>query len=129
MQESELIGRIKKPEITKETLYELHKDGWSRGARTDKGVHALCNAIAVKLQISKELLKDSAYDSEVVRFNKLEDKKRVDILKVVNLINSNLPADIRVYTLKLVTQGFDVRKMARSRIYEYIAPYKWFNTG
>ena len=41
---------------------------------------------------------------------------------MINLINSNLPADIRVYTMKLVTQLFDVRKSARCRLYEYITP-------
>lgn len=35
---------------------ELKKAGWGRGARTDKGVHALSNGITVKLAINEELL-------------------------------------------------------------------------
>jgi len=56
------------------------------------------------------------------KFDKLNDKHKIDLSKVTNLINSNLPADIRVYCCKLVTGTFDVRKSARCRLYEYIAP-------
>jgi tRNA pseudouridine38-40 synthase len=35
---------------------ELKKAGWGRGARTDKGVHALSNGVSVKLAISEDYL-------------------------------------------------------------------------
>lgn len=35
---------------------DLKKAGWGRGARTDKGVHALSNGITVKLAINEEYL-------------------------------------------------------------------------
>lgn len=54
--------------------------------------------------------------------NKVECKKLLDVNKVRNIINSNLPVDIKVHTIKFTTQGFDVRKSARCRFYEYIAP-------
>ena len=33
---------------------DLKKIGWTRASRTDKGVHALCNAVACKLEVDKE---------------------------------------------------------------------------
>ena len=33
---------------------KLYKIGWGRGGRTDKGVHAVCNVINVKLCIHKD---------------------------------------------------------------------------
>jgi tRNA pseudouridine38-40 synthase len=44
--------------VGKSTFGDLHQAGWSRGARTDKGVHALCNSISMKLWITKDLLKE-----------------------------------------------------------------------
>jgi len=35
---------------------ELNKISWGRGARTDKGVHALCNGISLKMSIPEEYL-------------------------------------------------------------------------
>ena len=35
---------------------KLYKIGWGRGGRTDKGVHAVCNVINVKLCIHKDYL-------------------------------------------------------------------------
>lgn len=43
--------------ISEHNFDKLEKNSWSRGARTDKGVHALVNGITVKLQITKEFLK------------------------------------------------------------------------
>jgi len=34
---------------------------------------------------------------------------------VINAINANLPQDIHAFTMKLVTNGFDVRKYAKCR--------------
>lgn len=41
---------------------------------------------------------------------------------MIALLNSNLPDDMKVYSVKLVTQLFDVRKSARCRLYEYVLP-------
>lgn len=43
---------------------------WSRAARTDKKVHALCNAISLKLEISTKYIRSES-DKPL---NKLEDK-------------------------------------------------------
>jgi tRNA pseudouridine38-40 synthase len=51
LHESELISLT--------NFEDLKKSGWSRGARTDKGVHALLNGVSAKLSIStKYLIKD-----------------------------------------------------------------------
>ncbi|CAD8178392.1 unnamed protein product [Paramecium pentaurelia] len=121
--ESKLFQALKDSNlIMEQNGNDLSKSGWSRGARTDKGVHALCNSIAVKLCINKEFFKDDIQQNEEEVLSKLKDKAKVDYGKVLNVINSNLPNDIKVHSIKLVTQGFDVRKNARYRFYEYIAP-------
>ena len=40
--------------VSQLTLDKLYKIGWGRGGRTDKGVHAVCNVINVKLCIHKD---------------------------------------------------------------------------
>lgn len=40
--------------ILKTNQDELKRISWSRAARTDKRVHALCNGISVKLEISEK---------------------------------------------------------------------------
>jgi tRNA pseudouridine38-40 synthase len=46
--------------------------------------------------------------------------------KMIAVINSNLPKDIRVFAIKKVTKSFDIRKKARSRVYEYLIPITLF---
>lgn len=60
--------------------------------------------------------------------DKKRDKQLIDFKRVIAIINSNLPQDIRLHAIKLTTQGFDVRKSARSRIYEYICPVSVYRT-
>jgi len=119
----------------------LQKIGWSRAARTDKGVHAVANFVNCKLaftsnfllkdeenaeapgEIPAEVEKAETGDHEV---SKLKDKERIDWAKLVNVINSNLPDSIRVLTTKRITKVFDVKLSARSRIYEYLGPISMF---
>jgi tRNA U38,U39,U40 pseudouridine synthase TruA len=42
--------------------------------------------------------------------------------KIVGAINSNLPADLRVYTYKFVSKSFNVRTKGDARTYEYCMP-------
>jgi len=82
----------------------LQKIGWSRAARTDKGVHAVSNFINCKLSISEKFLKaeENAGSEETKTENKgvskAEDKEKIDWNKVVAVINSNLPDSIRVHS-------------------------------
>ena len=68
---------------------------WSRAARTDKGVSAIGQVVALKMMPKDGILE---------RINKL------------------LPDQIRVLGLKRVTNGFDPRKLCDCRHYEYILP-------
>jgi tRNA U38,U39,U40 pseudouridine synthase TruA len=49
-------------------------------------------------------------------------KKNVDKERIVKLVNSFLPADIRAHGMKLVSKGFCIRKKATSRLYQYCMP-------
>lgn len=43
--------------------------------------------------------------------------KNIDFKKIKNVINSHLPNDIKLFSVKPVTAGFNVRHAARSRKY------------
>lgn len=49
--EDELESALHKAKMIPSHNYGyLHKVGWSRSSRTDKGVHSLCTVIGVKLE-------------------------------------------------------------------------------
>ena len=73
---------------------------WSRSARTDKGVSALC---------------------QVVSMNFLAPEG------VVDKINEHLPSQIRVLGYNRTVKGFDARKACDRRRYEYIFPEWMFD--
>ena len=45
---------------------------------------------------------------------------------IINDLNSELPMDIRVLSIKKVAKHFDMRHGAKTRIYNYIIPSKMF---
>lgn len=49
-------------------------------------------------------------------------KENLDRQKVINAINSKLDKRIRVVSLRMVSQSFNVKNFARSRHYEYLLP-------
>uniref|UniRef100_A0A7S0DBR4 tRNA pseudouridine synthase n=2 Tax=Amorphochlora amoebiformis TaxID=1561963 RepID=A0A7S0DBR4_9EUKA len=75
----------------------LQKIQWSRAARTDKGVSALCQICAMRLVLGDEST-------------------------LVDRINQNLPGDIRIYKYFRVTKSFNAKLQCSSRTYEYIVP-------
>ncbi|KAI9908420.1 hypothetical protein PsorP6_016145 [Peronosclerospora sorghi] len=76
----------------------LQKIGWSRAARTDKGVHAAGQLISVKLHVGK------------------------DISAFVAKVNHAIPEDIRVMQCVTVTKNFNAKMTCDQRTYEYLAP-------
>ena len=68
---------------------------WTRSCRTDKGVHAAANVVSLKMNV-------------------MED--------IENKINSNLPADIRIFKCIRVTKSFSGYRYCSERRYEYIIP-------
>ncbi|KAF4321272.1 hypothetical protein BBO99_00007201 [Phytophthora kernoviae] len=76
----------------------LQKIGWSRAARTDKGVHAAGQLLTAKLLVG--------------------DDEEGFVAKV----NAALPADIRVMQMVTVTKSFNAKMSCDQRTYEYLAP-------
>ena len=84
----------------------LSKIQWSRSSRTDKGVHAARLVISAKLEIDLKWLQDPDHRAP----------------KIVELLNEQLPGDIRVISCVKVNQGFRSRQACNWREYEYILP-------
>jgi tRNA pseudouridine38-40 synthase len=81
----------------------LQKIGWSRAARTDKGVHAVGNFVNCKLSIPYKYMEDQeSGQAEPLEKDKGEaiDKTKVNWKKVIEVINTNLPSDIQIHCNK-----------------------------
>ncbi|GMF16291.1 unnamed protein product [Phytophthora lilii] len=76
----------------------LQKIGWSRAARTDKGVHAAGQLLSAKLHVGD------------------------DVPAFVAKVNAALPEDIRVVQMVTVTKNFNAKMSCDQRTYEYLAP-------
>ncbi|CAH0515291.1 unnamed protein product [Peronospora belbahrii] len=76
----------------------LQKIGWSRAARTDKGVHAAGQLVTAKLHVND------------------------DVISFVAKVNAALPEDIRVIQMVTVTKNFNAKLTCDQRTYEYLAP-------
>ncbi|KAL4114069.1 hypothetical protein PRIC2_014749 [Phytophthora ramorum] len=76
----------------------LQKIGWSRAARTDKGVHAAGQLLTAKLHVGD------------------------DVEGFVDKVNAALPEDIRVMQMVSVTKNFNAKMTCDQRTYEYLAP-------
>ena len=77
----------------------LDKVSWTRTARTDKGVHAVSNCVALKLKMPLNT----------------EENLR-------NNMNKFLPNDVRVHRVQRVTQGFSAKSACTGRTYQYVLP-------
>lgn len=78
--------------------------GFSRACRTDKGVHAAANLVALKLQVPAEEMTEQNFAPSIQR------------------INAELPNDIRVHGMVKVTAAFSAFGLCQGRIYEYCCP-------
>ncbi|KAK6122162.1 hypothetical protein DH2020_044090 [Rehmannia glutinosa] len=124
--EGELEKAIFKAGGIRDSNYgDLHKIGWARSSRTDKGVHSLATMISLKLEIP-----EFAWDNDPNGF------------ALASYINSYLPENIRVFSI-LPSQSsnaisavksqplmvrrtwlwsFDARRECRIRKYSYLLP-------
>lgn len=82
--------------ISKANADDPKKASLVRCARTDKGVHAACNMISLKLIIEDE--------------------------DIVSKINENLVPQIRVWGIERTVGGFSCYQACDSRWYEYLVP-------
>ncbi|KAL9232545.1 hypothetical protein vseg_007646 [Gypsophila vaccaria] len=84
---------------------ELHKIGWARSSRTDKGVHSLATTISLKLEIPSH-----AWMSDPLG------------LLLASSINSHLPPDISVFSILPSQRSFHPRSECHLRTYSYLLP-------
>ncbi|GAU91785.1 hypothetical protein RvY_03977 [Ramazzottius varieornatus] len=83
--------------IPKEWDKDLYQLSFQRCARTDKGVSAAGQVVSIPIPVA-------------------------DIPTAVERINAELPADIRLFGIRRVTQGFNSKNWCSSRTYLYMCP-------
>jgi tRNA pseudouridine38-40 synthase len=100
--ESELESALFQAGLISESNHgNLHKVGWSRVSRTDRGVHAKTTVISMKMQWPG-----------------------TPAAALPALINLHTPADLKVFAVKEVTSSFNAHGKANFREYEYLFPAK-----
>lgn len=82
--------------ITEQNYGDLHKLGWKRASRTDKGVHAAINAVSCRLIIKDIYLKDGVKENDKLN-GKGKLKFMIDREKLMGVINSFIHKDLRVF--------------------------------
>ncbi len=107
----------------------LNKVSWTRAARTDKGVHAAGNVVALKVVVKDEValpatlkLKNENVTDDTLILAAHEKDYDNGSVAIVESINQHLPAQIRVLRAVRVLNSFDSKNHASSRTYEYIIP-------
>ncbi|KAJ0979238.1 hypothetical protein J5N97_014712 [Dioscorea zingiberensis] len=104
--EAELESAIHRSGGILDTNYgNLHKIGWARSSRTDKGVHSLATMISLKLEIPEHAWKDDPAGTLLASY-----------------VNSNLPRNIKVFSILPSQRSFDPRRECNVRMYSYLLP-------
>ena len=91
-------GAISEKTAAEEKAFQ--KINWSRAARTDKGVSAICQVVSTNF---------------------------IPLEGIVEEVNGHLPDDIRILGYQRTVKGFDARKSCDRRRYEYILPEWMFD--
>lgn len=78
---------------------DLKKNGWQRCSRTDKGVHAVYNAINVKINIFFKYvdLSQEELEEEMKKEDRKLVKDKINRADIIKLINNFLDDRIRCY--------------------------------
>ncbi|ESQ51585.1 hypothetical protein EUTSA_v10016529mg [Eutrema salsugineum] len=84
---------------------DLHKIGWARSSRTDKGVHSLATTISLKMEIPDTAWKDDPQGTVLAK-----------------CISKHLPENIRVFSVLPSQRRFDPRRECTLRMYSYLLP-------
>ncbi|KAL3631790.1 hypothetical protein CASFOL_024774 [Castilleja foliolosa] len=104
--EGELEKAIFKAGGIRDSNYgDLHKIGWARSSRTDKGVHSLATMVSLKLEIP-----EFAWENDPNGF------------ALAGYVNSYLPENIRVFSILPSQRSFDPRRECSIRKYAYLLP-------
>ncbi|GJQ11794.1 hypothetical protein GpartN1_g3585.t1 [Galdieria partita] len=116
--------------ISERNFRKTQKVSWSRASRTDKGVHACGNVIALKALVKEQWFeRDSNIrkKKQVTRTKNNSDELAFSSLgalkgDVLEQLNRNLPDSIRILGVHPVTKHFDARCRCNFRAYEYLMP-------
>ncbi|KAJ8759693.1 hypothetical protein K2173_009794 [Erythroxylum novogranatense] len=104
--EGELEQAIFKAGGIQESNYgNLHKIGWARSSRTDKGVHSLATMISMKMEIPENAWRDDPCGIALAKH-----------------VNQYLPDSIRVLSILPAQGSFDPRRECDLRRYSYLLP-------
>ncbi|WCJ34964.1 hypothetical protein M5689_016240 [Euphorbia peplus] len=104
--EEELEKAIYKAGGIRESNFgNLHKVGWTRSSRTDKGVHSLATMITLKMEIPETAWKEDPCGTALADF-----------------VNYHLPDSIRVFSILPSQKSFDARRECELRKYSYLLP-------
>ena len=93
----------------------LQKVGWSRAARTDKGVHAAMNLISLKVTY------EPPRDGDVRNIAEGADEQEY-FDYILRRMNEKLPKQMRAFRMLRVIKKFDARACCDRRQYEYLFP-------
>ncbi|KAI3927122.1 hypothetical protein MKX01_029890 [Papaver californicum] len=91
--------------IRESNFGDLQKIGWGRSSRTDKGVHSLATTISLKMEIPENAWKDDPWG-----------------IALANYVNSNLPDNVKVFSILPSQRSFDARRECTIRKYTYLLP-------
>lgn len=108
--------------ISDQSYGKPHQCRWQSASRTDKGVHALANAVSLKLWIQDHFLHGTPGPTD-----KAARKMHIDFPRLCAAVNANLHPDVRVLDAQVVTQTFNIRTYTSKRLYSYVIPRKYFN--
>ena len=86
--------------ISADNAGDFSKVGWSRAARTDKGVSAVGQSIALRMMLEHP----------------------TDPRDVITRVNEKLPIGFEMFGYTRVTGGFNAKTMCDRRRYEYVIP-------
>lgn len=66
--------------------------------------------------------KESRAEQRRIQEEAEEGRRRLDVQKLIGCLNSNLPGEVRIISIKNVNDTFDMRKHCKFRFYEYLMP-------
>ncbi|KAG5567077.1 hypothetical protein RHGRI_002594 [Rhododendron griersonianum] len=83
----------------------LHKIGWARSSRTDKGVHSLATMISLKMEVPENAWQENPNG-----------------IALANYVNAHLPNNVKVFSILPSQRSFDARRECNIRKYSYLLP-------
>lgn len=119
-----LFAAITKIGGISESNSEPHKVAFSSSSRTDKGVHAAAATFSLKMiNLFENPQNESILTAnQWTETNKAQKREIAQWNEMREILNEELPKDIRVQGIQRTSKGFDARYKATSRVYRYCCP-------